>query len=100
MKNTLPKGAKLKGNNHLAEGEATGHFHAATAQDARVYEHGEYEGGILLHAPSGTPVDHQEHKTVLVPGDRIHPDQIPGQWDKHGVQEFDHFTEEAREVLD
>lgn len=96
----LPKGAKRKANNHLAEGEATGHFHAATAEDAAVYEHDEYEGGILLDAPSGTPLEHQEHNTVMVPGDRIHADQIPGQWDKSGVQEYDHFAEEARNVLD
>lgn len=93
----LPKGTKRKTNNHLAEGEATGHFHAATAIDAEVYEHA---GGIILSAPSGTPVEHQEHATVTVPGDRIHEDQIPGQWDRSIVQEFDHFAEEAREVVD
>jgi hypothetical protein len=97
MMRGIPKGAKRKTDNHLAEGEATGHFHAATAVDAELYEHA---GGILLAAPSGTPVTHQEHATVLVPGDRIHDDQIPGLWDKSTVQEFDHFAEEARAVLD
>jgi hypothetical protein len=84
----IPKGAKRKANNHLAEGEATGHFHAATAHDAALYE---YEGGLMLAAPSGTEVTHQEHHTVLVP---------PGNYDRSIVQEFDHFTEEAREVVD
>lgn len=97
MNKALPKGAKRKVNNHLAEGEATGHFHAATAADAAVYE---YDRGIILEAPSGTPVTHQEHATVMVPGDKIHDDQIPGQWDRSIVQEFDHFAEEAREVVD
>ena len=36
--NQIPKGAKQRPNNHLAEGEATGHFHAAVADDARVYD--------------------------------------------------------------
>lgn len=89
MKTTeVPKGAKRKANNHLAEGEATGHFHAATASDVALYE---YEGGLMLAAPSGTEVTHQEHNTVLVP---------PGNYDRSIVQEFDHFTEEAREVVD
>jgi hypothetical protein len=84
----IPKGARRKANKHLAEGEATGHFHAATAHDAALYE---YEGGLILAAPSGTEVTHQEHHTVLAP---------PGTYDRSIVQEFDHFTEEAREVLD
>jgi hypothetical protein len=89
MRNTrIPKGAKRKSNNHLAEGEATGHFHAATAPDVALYE---YEGGLMLAAPSGTEVTHQEHHTVLVP---------PGNYDRTIVQEYDHFTEEAREVVD
>ena len=87
MKN-IPAGAKRKTNKHLAEGEATGHFHAATAPDAAVYE---YEGGLMLAAPSGTEVTHQEHNTVLVP---------PGDYDRSIVQEYDHFTEEARQVVD
>lgn len=94
----IPKGAKRRTNNHLAEGEATGHFHAATAFDSAVFDLP--DGGILLAAPTGTEVTHQEHKTILVPGDQIHDDQIPGQWDTSGVQEFDHFAEEARRVID
>ncbi len=84
----IPKGAKRKVNNHLAEGEATGHYHAATAPDVELYE---YDGGLMLAAPSGTPVTHQEHATVLVPA---------GVYDRSIVQEFDHFSEEAREVID
>lgn len=85
---TIPKGAKRAKNNHLAEGEATGHFHAATALDAVVYDLPE---GLVLAAPSGTPLTHQEHNTILVP---------PGEYDRSIVQEYDHFTEEARSVVD
>jgi len=87
-KTAIPQGAKRKANNHLAEGEATGHFHAATAPDVQLYE---YEGGLMLAAPSGTEVTHQEHNTVLVP---------PGNYDRTIVREYDHFAEEARDVVD
>jgi hypothetical protein len=88
MRNNIPKTATRKPNNHLAEGEATGHFHAATAADVALFE---YDGGLILQAPTGTPVTHQEHNTVLVP---------PGLYDRSIVQEYDHFSEEAREVVD
>lgn len=84
----IPKGAKRAANNHLAEGEATGHFHAAVAEDVQLYE---YAGGLLLDAPTGTPVTHQEHATALVP---------PGVFDRFIVNEYDHFLEESREVVD
>lgn len=90
MKRRIPKGAKRRSNNHLAEGEATGHFHAATASDAAVYEIPD-SVSLLLDAPSGTPVTHQEHNTVMVP---------PGVYDRSIVQEYGHFAEEAREVVD
>ena len=88
MHKGIPKGANRAPNNHLAEGEATGHYHAAIAPDATVFE---FNGGLMLAAPSGTEVTHQEHQTVLVP---------PGVWDRSIVQEYDHFAEEAREVVD
>ncbi len=90
QKNEIPKGAKRKENNHLAEGEATGHFHAAIAPDAVVYEIPD-SLALILEAPSGTEVTHQEHNTVMVP---------PGIHDRFIVQEYDHFTEEARAVVD
>jgi len=74
----------------LAEGEVTGHFHEATAQDAVVY--GDDAGEPLkLDAPNGTDVTHQEHDTITVP---------PGQYDRVIVQEYDHPEEEARRVVD
>lgn len=84
----IPKSATPRSNNHLAEGEATGHYHAATAEDVQLYD---FQGGIILAAPTGTPVTHQEHHVVMVP---------PGTYDRQIVREYDHFTEEAREVVD
>jgi hypothetical protein len=88
MMKRIPKTATRKANNHLAEGEATGHYHAAIAPDVEIYE---YDGGLILAAPSGTEVTHQEHGAVLVP---------PGTYDRSIVREYDHFAEEAREVVD
>jgi hypothetical protein len=72
----------------LAEGEVTGHYHAATAGDAALFDDG---GPVVLDAPSGTDVTHQEHKTIRVP---------PGEYDRNIVQEYDHAAEEARKVVD
>jgi len=72
----------------LAEGEATGHFHAATAKSASLYEDGDK---IVLDAPRGTKVTHQQHGTVAIP---------PGEYDRLIVQEFDPFEEEIRSVRD
>lgn len=88
--NRIPKGATRAKNNHLAEGEATGHFHAATAEDAVVYEIPD-SLSLVLDAPSGSPITHQEHNTIMVP---------PGVFDRSIVQEYDHFAEEARQVVD
>lgn len=72
----------------LAEGEVTGHFHAATAKSAALYDD---NGRIVLDAPRGTKVVHQEHKPIAVP---------PGQYERLIVQEFDPFEEEVRDVRD
>lgn len=73
----------------LAEGEATGHFHAATAPDATLY--GNDDVPEYLDAPSGTDVTHQEHGTVTLP---------PGEYDRSIVREYDPFEQAAREVMD
>lgn len=79
---------KKLGHKRLAEGEVTGHYHAATAKTATLYDDG---GSIVLDAPNGTKVTHQEHGTIAVP---------PGQYDRLIVQEFDPFEEEVRSVRD
>jgi hypothetical protein len=87
-RNSIPKTAKKLPHNHLAEGEASGHFHAADASDVQLFE---FDGGLILSAPNGSEVTHQEHNTILVP---------PGTYDRSIVQEYDHFAEEARDVVD
>lgn len=84
----LPKGAKKKADNHLAEGEHTGHFHDAIGGGVAVYEH---PNGLLLSAPEGAEVTHQEHSTLAIDA---------GNYDVSQVLEFDHFAEEARVVRD
>jgi len=77
---------KRRKNNHLAEGEATGHYHQATSGEV-------FEGSdtLLLSAPKGTDITHQEHKTVSVP---------PGHYESDQTLEYDHAAEEAKKVED
>lgn len=84
----IPAGAVKAANNHLAEGEQTGHFHDATGDGVSVLEH---EGRMYLDAPSGSTVTHQEHGPVTLP---------PGQYERRIVMEYDHLESEAREVRD
>ena len=72
----------------LAEGEHTGHYHMATADDATLYGD---DTVMVLDAPNGTKVVHQEHNEVAVP---------PGRHTRQLVQEFDPFAEEIRNVID
>lgn len=73
----------------LAEGEVTGHCHEAVGVGVALYETSPDE--VYLSAPSGAEVTHQEHRTVTVP---------PGDYDRRIVQEYDHFAEESRAVVD
>lgn len=84
----VPAGAKPSGSNVLREGEATGHAHRAVAGDVQLFIEGNQ---LFMRAPSGTEVRHEEHNVVEVP---------PGIYEIGGVREYDHFAEEAREVLD
>ena len=84
-KKALPKGFKKAAHNHLAEGEATGHFHAAL--EGTIYVD---ENDNMILQTSGTEVTHQEHKTVEVPA---------GDYSRHIVQEVDE-DEEIRSVID
>ena len=74
----------------LALGEATGHHHSAVAESAELW-------GVrddlpsVLKAPNGTEITHQEHGPITVP---------PGDYDIRIVNEFDHFREAARKVVD
>jgi hypothetical protein len=84
----IPAGAVRRADRNVAEGEATGHFHGATAPSAVVFD---FRGIRILDAPQGTLLRHQEHKPIPV---------APAVYDRTLVREFDHLTEEARAVAD
>lgn len=73
----------------VAEGEATGHAHIIDAEG--VLEMREIDG--VLYARIGAPVAlrHEEHFVQTL---------APGIVKFGRVQEYDHFTEEARDVAD
>lgn len=84
----IPKGAARVSGNVLAEGEATGHKHAATAEDVRLFI---FDGTLYMRAPRGTQIVHEEHATQDIP---------PGNYVIGTVREYDHFAEETRYVVD
>lgn len=85
----MPRKAKKLNHRTLREGEATGHAHRAVAEDVTLFIG---EGNVLyMNAPTGTTVVHEEHNAIEVP---------PGTYRVSGVQEYDHFLEETRDVLD
>lgn len=87
MKTPKINGKKLD-HRKLALGEVTGHFHLAASETASLWD---CDGTMVLDAPDGTDVTHQEHHTISLP---------PGQYERRIVREYDHWAEEAREVLD
>lgn len=82
------KNGKRLSHNHLAEGEVTGHFHAA--EGAVVFEH---ENGVRTFDCSrcDVAITHQEHKPIQMPRKKMASGQ---------VREMDHFEEAARTVRD
>jgi hypothetical protein len=79
-----------KENNHIGEGELTGHFHLAQGNNIIVLEN-ESTNEMELHAPEGCSITHQEHKQMEIP---------PGEYEVGGVLEYDPAAEEARQVQD
>jgi hypothetical protein len=89
----IVKVAEVKGKklNHLtlAKGEATGHHHTITEGDAELYDH---EGTLFLKVKSDEAIlTHQEHNTITLP---------KGDYKIGIVREYDHFSEEAKNVQD
>ena len=86
---SIPAGAgKKDGKKVLAEGEATGHAHVVEG-DAELLELGDR---LFLRVLSGNArVIHEEHKPIEIP---------PGEYEIERVREYDHFREEARQVVD
>lgn len=84
------KAKKVKKQNRgyvLAEGEATGHAHTIK-EDVELYE---VDGVLYLKNATQVNVTHEEHHTVTVP---------PGTWKIVITKEYDHLTEEIRNVSD
>ena len=72
----------------LAEGEATGHAHVLVDDSVDVFE----DGGLRLFGLSEeTDLVHEEHGKITLP---------PGEYESGKVIEYDHFLEEARQVID
>lgn len=82
--------SKKLAHNHLAEGEVTGHFHAAVGEGVELYD-GDTAGSMLMDAPHGAAVTHQEHNAFSVPA---------GSFVRRIVQEMDHEAEAVRNVAD
>lgn len=79
------KSKKTLPHTKLAEGEHTGHFHLASGEGVALFD------DFTLEAPNGADVTHQEHNPITLP---------PGNYTRLIVREYDHFTEEARNVAD
>lgn len=89
---TIPEAAKKLGHKTLAEGEATGHFHVAEAEDVEIFQVGDT---LYMNAPTGTSIRHEEHKRISVK---------PGKYKIGRVREYDHLAmlgeERVRRVID
>jgi hypothetical protein len=68
----------------LAEGEVAGHFHQAEGPGLTFADD-------VLSVPYGAELTHQEHGPLTLP---------PGEYVRSIVQEYDHFAEETRKVVD
>ena len=85
----LPEGLKKLNHLTLAEGEVTNHYHRVTEGKAELYE---ANGVMYLHVDSDTAtITHEEHHPAVVE---------KGDYEIGRVQEYDHFSEEAKAVRD
>ncbi len=71
----------------LARGEATGHAHSV-ADGIELFSLG---GALFCHAGAPFTILHEEHKPITVPA---------GTYQVRRVREYDHFSDEALEVMD
>lgn len=84
----IPVNARVRKNRIIAEGEATGHSHAIIENESEIFEE---NGTLYLRVPKETTVTHQEHHPLVLP---------QGDYKIRKVREYDHFSEEARQVRD
>lgn len=92
----IPKGLEKVEDPVLQHGEATGHAHRLQmfkhdtgTGSWTVYK--DKEGIRFLKVETPTDLTHEEHNTITIP---------PGEYKIGIVQEYDHFAEEARNVVD
>ncbi len=89
----LPKQLKNKFDARgfvFAEGEATGHYHAVKNND-KCQLLVDKNGKMYFKNEIPVEIQHQEHHTIEIPS---------GIWEIEKVREYDHFSEEIREVID
>ena len=86
----LPKDAIVRSKNSivLAEGEYSGHFHGIECDGAELLE---YEGARYMRLPTSAVLKHQVHKPINIPA---------GTYKIGIVQEYDYFSQMARNVRD
>lgn len=86
----LPKDAIVQSKNSiiLAHGETTGHFHGIDCDGAELLEHA---GSRYMRLPTSATLKHQEHKSISIPA---------GTYKIGIVQEYDYFSQMARNVQD
>ena len=83
-------GKKSKKTNRgyvVAEGEATGHYHTINDEIDLLIS----DAGMFVSSKESFTVTHEEHKPITIPA---------GNYEIGRVQEYDHFAEEARDVID
>ncbi|MEK6935621.1 MAG: hypothetical protein AABW67_02455 [Nanoarchaeota archaeon] len=79
---------KIEGKK-LAEGEMTGHAHVLN--NSEVFE---LDNRLrIFNGNEQNTLTHQEHKPIVIPSKK-------GKYVSGKVLEYDHFTEEAKEVKD
>ena len=71
----------------LSEGETVGHFHKIEDEIDLLIS----EAGMFVSADKSFTLTHEEHGAITCP---------PGKYEVRHVQEYDHFAEEARNVID
>jgi hypothetical protein len=73
----------------LADGETTGHAHRLLDNTVDVYEQ---DNGLReFNLENDTILTHEEHNQITLP---------KGNWTSGIVQEYDHFLEETKNVID
>jgi ribosome recycling factor len=82
----IPENAKVSTSNIFHQGE--NHAHKLTGGNALIFLDGDT---TYLDVQSECQLNHDEHSMVIVP---------PGFYRKEIVKEYDHWAEEARNIID